>query len=322
MLRDLWQHVVATGARRVTVVLRFTLVVCLLAVPLGCPGSTKQTVTSQPESAASLVDIRPTIGLALGGGGARGFAEIGVLRVLEQEKIPIDLVVGTSVGSLIGAFYADTGSVLDAEFLAVTVEEEDLFDYGALAFFSGGLVKGERLERFLTTHLKHRTIEEMAVRFAAVATELRTGKTVAFERGAIAPAVHASCAIPGVFVPVQIGGVTYVDGGVTNPIPADIARAMGAHIVIAVAIPAAVPEDVPQNPVAVAYHSTTIMAGEIGRLRAREADVVIEPDVGDVAYDDFSLKKRLIADGEAAARAALPAIRREIWDRTRQNRTP
>ena len=270
-----------------------------------------------PRSQAPTEEVRPFIGVALGGGGARGFAEIGVLRVLEQERIPIDIVTGTSVGSLIGALFADTGSVLDAEFLAIQVEEEDLFDYRAFAVLSGGLVRGERLEAFLAAHLKHTSIEDMKVRFAAVATELRTGETRAFHSGPVARAVHASAAIPGVFVPVEIDGRVYVDGGVTNPVPVDVARQMGADVVIAVAIPAAIPESTPRNPLAIAYHAATIMAVEIGRLRAREADVLIAPDVGDVAYDDFTQKKRLIAAGEAAARAALPAIHAAIAAKTR-----
>ena len=124
----------------------------------------------------------PEVGLALGGGGARGFAEIGVIRALEREKVPIDVVVGTSVGSLIGALYADTGKSLDLEFSALTVTNEDLFDYKALAILTGGFVKGERLEEFLTQRLKNRDIEKMALPFAAVATDLRTGTTVVFGR--------------------------------------------------------------------------------------------------------------------------------------------
>lgn len=263
-------------------------------------------------------EVPPKVGVALGGGGARGFAHVGVLRVLEQEKIAVDAVAGTSVGSLIGALYADTGRVLDAEFHAVAVTGEDLFDYKALAFFSGGFVKGERLEEFLSAHLVHKSIEQFSVKFAAVAVSLSTGKDVAFQRGSVARAVHASCAIPGVFIPVEIGGVTYVDGGVTNPIPADVVRRMGADVVVAVAIPAAVPKAAPKNPIESALHAVTIMSGEIGRLRAREADVVIAPDVGDVMYDDFSQKKRLIAAGEAAARAAMPAIREAITRKTRR----
>jgi NTE family protein len=262
--------------------------------------------------------VPPKVGLALGGGGARGFAEIGVLRVLEQEKIPISFVAGTSVGSLVGALYADTGSVLDAEFHAVTVTEEDLFDYRALAVFSGGFVKGERLRRFVETNLKSRTIEQMKVPFAAVAVDAALGRAVVFRRGPVSSAVHASCAIPGVFVPVTIGERTYVDGGVVNPVPADVARSMGAEVVIAVSIPPLTRHTAPANPIAVAYQAVTIMSAEIARLRAREADVVVSPDVGDVAYDDFSQKKRLIAAGEEAARKALPAIRAAIAARTRR----
>lgn len=263
-------------------------------------------------------EVPPKIGLALGGGGARGFAEIGVLRVLEQEKIPISFVAGTSVGSLVGALYADTGRVLDAEFHAISVTEEDLFDYRAFAAFSGGFVKGERLRQFLAANLKSRSIEQMKIPYAAVAVDVATGRAVAFQRGAIAPAVHASCAIPGVFVPVEIAGRTYVDGGVVNPVPADVVRSMGADVVIAVSIPPLTRSTVPSNPVAVAYQSVTIMSAEIGRLRARDADVVITPDVGDVAYDDFTQKKRLISAGEDAARKALGQIRSAIAARTRK----
>jgi NTE family protein len=262
-------------------------------------------------------EIRPKIGLALGGGGARGFAHIGVLRVLEQEKIPIDFIAGTSVGSFVAALYADQGRTLDAEYRALDVQADDLFDYRALAIFSGGMVEGARLEKFLQTHLVHQRIEDMAVPFAAVAVDLKTGSTVVMNHGLAAPAVHASCAIPGVFVPVTIGATTYVDGGVTDPIPSDIARQMGADVVIALGISAPVPEQLPKNPVAVALHAVSVMSVEIARLRAREADVTIWPEVGNVAYDDFSQKKRLIEAGEAAARAALPEIRAAIAKKTR-----
>jgi NTE family protein len=292
--------------------LRLLLAVALLS-SFSCAEAPPPKTTAPP----ALQLVPPRIGLALGGGGARGFAHLGVLRVLEQEKIPVDLVVGTSVGSLIGALYADSGRVLDAEVLALLVTQEDLFDYGALAFFSGGLAKGEGIETFLRRHLKHQAIEEFAVSYGAVATELRTGKTVVFDRGAVAPAVRASSAIPGVFVPVEIAGVTYVDGGVTDPVPADVARLRGADLVIAVAIPPAVPREPPRNPIAVAYHAVTLMSAEIGRLRAAEADVVIEPIVGDVAYDDFSRRKQLIEAGENAARQALPAIRAAIAAKSR-----
>lgn len=262
-------------------------------------------------------EVLPKIGLALGGGGARGFAEIGVLRVLEQEKIPIDVVVGTSVGSLIGAIYADSGRVLDAEFIAIAINEEDIFDFKAFSFFSGGFVKGEKLESFINTRLRSKNIERMKIPYGAVAVDLRTGQSVLFDRGPVARAVHASCAIPGVFVPVEIGGRVFVDGGVTDPIPVDFAINKGADVVIAVAIAPALPPIAPKNPIEIAFHAVTIMSSEIGVLGVKNADVVIHPDVGNVAYDDFTQKKRLIEAGEKATRAALPAIREAIRVKTR-----
>jgi len=250
-----------------------------------------------------------TVALALGGGGARGFAEIGVLRVLEQEKIPIDLVVGTSVGALVGVLYADSGSVLDAEFHAVSLEPADVFDYGALSVFDGGLIRGDRLQEFLEKSLTHRNIEDMAVRFAAVAVDLAAGRSVVFDEGPAARAVRASAAIPGMFVPVVIDGRVLVDGAVVDPVPAGVARDLGADVVIAVAIPPELRPLAPKNMVEIIHRSVMVMGNEIAEARAREADVVIRPEVGSIAFDDFSRKKELIAAGEAAARAALPEIR-------------
>ncbi len=271
---------------------------------------------------ATDAQIPPKVGVALGGGGARGFAEIGVLRVLEQEKIPIHVIIGTSVGSLIGAIYADTGSVLDAEFHAIAIQEEDIFDFGAFSIFSGGFVKGEKLEAFLNTHLRNKTIEQMKIPYGAVAVDLRQGRSVLFDQGPVARAVHASCAIPGVFVPVEINGRVFVDGGVTDPIPVDFVRKKGADVVIAVVIDPALPQQTPKNPIEVAYHSVTIMSAQIGVLGVKDADVVIHPDVGNVTYDDFTQKKRLIEAGEKAARAALPEIRAAISAKTKPAPAP
>jgi len=290
-------------------------VLCIICFSLSA--CSKRGTIQEEKDALATKAVLPKVGIALGGGGARGIAEIGVLRVLEQEKIPINVVVGTSVGSLIGAIYADSGRVLDAEFIAISIKDEDIFDYRAFSFFSGGFVKGEKLELFLNTHLRNKNIENMAVPFGAVAVELRTGQSVIFDRGSVARAVHASCAIPGVFVPFEIGGEIFVDGGVTDPIPVDYAIQKGAEVVIAVAIPPALPPFAPKNPIEVAFHAITIMSSKIGELGVKDADVVIRPDVGNVAYDDFTQKKRLIDAGEKAARAALPAIREAIIAKTK-----
>lgn len=251
----------------------------------------------------------PKVGIALGGGGARGFAEIGVLRVLEQERIPIDVVVGTSVGALVGALYADTGRVLDAEFHAVAIEPDDIFDYGAMSVFAGGLIRGDRLQQFVERHLTNANIEDMTLRFAAVAVDLESGKTLVFREGSAARAVRASASIPGMFVPAMIDGRPVVDGAVVDPVPARVARDLGADVVIAVSIPPELRPVAPRNMMEIIHRSVSIMANEIAEARASEADVVIRPDVGSIAFDDFSKKKRLIEAGEAAAREALPEIR-------------
>ncbi len=293
---------------------RLSLVLALGAAAwlAGCAGA-----PPVPPPPVAREPIPPKVGLALGGGGARGFAHVGVLRVLEQERIPVDLVVGTSVGSLIGALYADTRSVMDLEFAAHAITSEDVFDYGALTFLSGGFIKGEKLQAFLGRNLKNKTIETLTMPFAAVAVDLRTGETVVLDKGPVAKAVHASAAIPGVFVPVELGGRTLVDGGCTDPVPAAVARRKGAEVVIAVPIAQAVPKTAPKNPLTIAYQAVSIMSAEITRWRASEADVVIAPEVGDVAFDDFTQKRRLIQAGADAARAALPAIRAAIAAKTR-----
>lgn len=255
---------------------------------------------------------RPRLGLALGGGGARGFAHIGVLRVLEAEGLWPDIVVGTSVGSLIGALVADGRNAAEVEHLALEVEKDDFFDYSPRSLLAGGLARGERIEHFVTAHTRTQLIEDLPIRYAAVAVALRTGEATVFDRGPLARAVRASCTIPGVFAPVEIDGVLYVDGGIVAPVPAEVARRLGAEVVLAVALPAAVPEECPRNPITVFLHAMDIMAAEIGRVYARDADVVIEPPVGDTAIDDLSNKGALIDAGAATMREALPLVRRAL----------
>lgn len=264
-----------------------------------------------------MVERRPTIGLALGSGGARGFAHLGVLRVLEEEEIPVDLLLGSSVGSLIGALWVGSPGPAEAGRIAGEVGRDDFFDFGPRAMFSGALARGEGIERFVRERIGEVAIESLPRRFGVVATELRTGRTVVFERGPLARAVRASCAIPGVFPPVEIDGELHVDGAVTAPVPAALVRARGIDLVIGVAIPAAIPDRRPESALQVVLRAIEILSTELELAKARDADILIVPEVGDVASDDFTQRERLIAAGEAAARAALPAIRAAIRERTR-----
>lgn len=254
---------------------------------------------------------RPKIGLVLGGGAARGFAHVGVIRALEQEKIPIDLIVGTSVGSLIGALYADKPSSFDLEIIAFKLEKEDLFDFSVLASGTGP-VKGDRLEEFVKEKVAREKIEDLPVPFAAVATNLNTGEQVVLNSGSIARAVRASSSIPGVFTPVRYRDLTLVDGGVVNNVPVDVARAMGADLVIAVNIGNDLSNYNTANIIDITLQAVNIMEKEISTFKTRDADILIEPIVGFVKTMDFSKKESLMRTGMKAGKNAVPEIQKKI----------
>jgi len=254
---------------------------------------------------------RPKVALVLGGGAARGFAHIGVIRVLEQEKIPVDLIVGTSVGSLIGALYAHEANSFELEWTAFGLTRDDLLDY-ALIGATMGPIKGERLEQFVAKRVPVTNIESLKIPFAAVATDLNRGKRVVLDRGPLPRSIRASCAIPGVFQPVELGGKILVDGGTVDNLPVSVAREKGADIVIAVDISQNVTNFNITNLVDVTLQAVHIMFSENVSRRRNEADVLITPAVGDVAMMDFSQKKRLMQAGMEAARAAMPAVRQAL----------
>ena len=255
----------------------------------------------------------PKIALVLGGGAARGFAHIGVIRVLEQEKIPIDLIVGTSVGSLIGAIYAYDVNSFELEWSAFTLERDDIFDYGLMTVFTGlGAAKGEKLEEFVTTRVPIADIEDLKIPFAAVATDLNRGVRVVLDRGPLARAVRASCSIPVVFQPVEHQGGLLVDGGLLDNLPVSVARERGADIVIAVDISVNVENHDITNLIEVIVQSINIMAAENMRRRKQEADVLISPAVGSVGMMDFGQKKLCMQAGIEATQKAMPEIRKKI----------
>jgi NTE family protein len=255
----------------------------------------------------------PRIALALGGGAARGFAHIGVIRVLEAEKIPIDLVVGTSVGSLIGALYAQKRDVFDLEWTAFALTQDDLLDTGVMNALVGmGLAKGERLEKFVESKVQVKTIEALQVPFAAVAADLNWGTKVVIDRGSVARAVHASSAVPGLFEPVSHLGKVLVDGGVVENIPIATARERGADLVVAVEIGEGVANSEIHNLVDVLLQSANIMFAINSEHSKHGADVLITPDVKGVGMLDFTQKKRCMQAGMEAARAAVPRIHAAI----------
>lgn len=256
---------------------------------------------------------KPKVALVLSGGAARGFAHIGVIRALEQEKIPIDLIVGTSVGSLIGAIYAGDRNSFELEWTAFTLEKESIFDYGLITAFTGmGLAKGTRLEEFVKTKIPIANIENLKIPYAAVATDLNLGKRVVLDKGSVVKAVHASSAIPGVFEPVQHQGRLLVDGGVTDNIPIDVARELGADFVIAVDISENVENHNITNLVDVMLQAVNIMFNENVLSHKNNADVLVTPAVGKVAMLDFTKKKQCMLAGIEATQKIMPEIKEKL----------
>lgn len=252
---------------------------------------------------------RPVIGLALGSGGKRGFAHIGVLKALEAAGIKPDLIVGTSAGSMVGALFASGLSAGEIERIAEGIESPLL---GRAVIPGRGLLSSEPIQSFVNRHVGNRRIEELAIPFAAVATDAQSGAETVFNRGNTGMAVRASSSVPVFFQPVTIGGREYVDGTLVSPVPVGVARRMGADVVIAVNVAYTPREAALRDPIDMLFQTMQIMATTINRLRLRQADVVIEPDIAGMGKVTFADKRALIALGEHAARQMLPELRARI----------
>lgn len=250
----------------------------------------------------------PKLGLALGGGAARGFAHIGVIQVLEENGIQPNMVVGTSAGSLVAAFYASGKTGAQLQWLADSMDESQLTDW-TVPFFSRGMLRGEALGRYVNSQLNGLRIEDVKMPLGIVATDLQTGDGILFRRGDIATAVRASSAVPSVFEPVRIGTKDYVDGGLVSPVPVRYARQMGADIVIAVDISSR-PEDAKTTDMLkVLLQTFSIMGKSISQLEMAQAEVVVRPALPDVGSAEFTARQKSIEAGRAAMKLALPALK-------------
>jgi NTE family protein len=248
---------------------------------------------------------RPRVGLALAGGFARGIAHIGVLRVLREAGIPIDCVAGTSVGALIGASYCSGASLDEMEKIgAVTT----FADFGRWTPSWLGLATNQRMEKYLARFTTAKKFEELHTPLAVATTDINAGVSVYYSHGPIAPVVRASCAYPGLFVPIQYDGRTLVDGFLTAPVPVEGALLLGADIVIAVYLEAGNVEE-PRTFTDVLSRSFNILQRHTDLTWRTQADVVIEPDVKPFVWDDFTKTPEMVAAGATAALAALPQIR-------------
>jgi NTE family protein len=269
----------------------------------------------QPASAPVLTPPRPLrVGLALGGGAARGFAHIGVIQVLEENGVKVDYVTGTSVGSLVAALYA---SGRNGAALAAMADQMDESAFADWAFPGRGLIRGEALARYVRENTGGRTIEQMVVPLGIVATDLDSGQAILFQRGDAGTAVRASSSVPAVFTPVKIGTREYVDGGLVSPVPVRFARQMGAELVIAVDI-SAIPDGAPTgDPMRMLLQTFAIMGKSINTFELRDADVLLRPKLAGVSSADFSNRKRSIQAGRDAMTAALPELKAKLFAKPR-----
>ena len=289
----------------------------LVAVLAGCsslPPATVEPALPPVVAVPSVPEVpqrAPRLGLALGGGAARGFAHVGVIQVLEQNGIRPDLVVGTSAGSLVAALYASGMNAAALERAALSMEEATLTDW-TLPFSGRGVLRGEALARYVRQAVGGRVIEQMPLPLGILATDLGNGQGTVFRRGDTALAVRASSAVPGVFTPVSIAGRDYVDGGLVAPVPVSQARAMGAEVVLAVDISADPEGNDAGGLLKALLQTTAIMGQSINRHELRGADVVLRPALSGVGSADFSSRQRSIAAGRAAMQAALPRLKAEL----------
>ena len=266
---------------------------------------------AQPDKATFPERRTARIGLALGGGAARGFAHVGVIQVLEEARLHPQLVTGTSAGSLVAALYASGKNSQELRRVAETMEEAEITDW-MMPILNRGALRGEALAKYVNTQVGGKSIEQMKIPLGIVATDLRTGEAVTFRRGNTGSAVRASSAVPAVFQPVRIGEREYVDGGLVSPVPVKQAREMGANFVIAVDI-SSDPEGNPAGDTfQILMQTFAIMGKSINTLALREAEFVVRPPLSGVKSADFGARRRSIEAGRSVMLAMLPQLKSRI----------
>ena len=300
----------------------FSLAVVLVLA--GCAVTPPSSRVEPPKLADSLpgtvtvARIPPRIGLALGGGAARGFAHVGVIQVLEEAGIRPSLVVGTSAGSLVAAIYASGKNGAQLQQIALTMEEATITDW-TLPIFGNGMLRGDALARYVNAQVGLKVIETMTMPLGIVATDLQSGHGMLFQRGDTGTAVRASSAVPAVFQPVKISGREYVDGGLVSPVPVRFARQMGAELVIGVDISSAPEGNIASGVLQILLQTFAIMGKSINDFELKEADVVVRPLLNGVGSSDFGARRRSIEAGRQAMLQMLPQLKAAIAAKSRGN---
>ena len=284
------------------------------------PTPTTPTAPSAPSKAVAVevppaVRVPPKLGLALGGGAARGFAHIGVIQVLEEAGLRPDFVAGTSAGSVVAALYASGKTGAQLQQIGESMEEAAITDW-TLPVFNSGILRGDALAKYVNQQVGGRSIENMTVPLGIVATDLYSGEMMVFQRGDTGLAVRASSAVPAIFQPVKISGRSYVDGGLVSPVPVRAARRMGAQVVLAIDITSPPDSSGSDNTLTVLLQTASIMGKSINAFELKEADVVVRPDLRAVSSADFSSRKKAIEAGRRAMLELLPQLRAAILAKT------
>ena len=288
------------------------------AVVVAAPAT--PTAPSVPSKAVAVevppaVRVPPKLGLALGGGAARGFAHIGVIQVLEEAGLRPDFVAGTSAGSVVAALYASGKTGAQLQQIGESMEEAAITDW-TLPVFNSGVLRGDALAKYVNQQVGGRAIENMTVPLGIVATDLYSGEMMVFQRGDTGMAVRASSAVPAIFQPVKISGRSYVDGGLVSPVPVRAARRMGAQVVLAIDITSPPDSSGSDNTITVLLQTASIMGKSINAFELKEADVVVRPDLRAVSSADFSSRKKAIEAGRRAMLELLPQLRAAILAKT------
>ena len=282
-----------------------------IETPIAGPTTSPTTSPTTPVPISTEPVAPPKVlhlGLALGGGAARGFAHVGVIQVLEEAGIQPDLVVGTSAGSLVAALYASGKNSAQLRRVAETMEEAEITDW-MMPILNRGALRGEALARYVNAQVGNRLIEQMKMPLGIVATDLHNGEAVLFRRGNTGSAVRASSAVPAVFQPVKIGSREYVDGGLVSPVPVRQAREMGANVVIAVDI-STDPEGSPASDTfQILMQTFNIMGKSLNTLLLRDADLVVKPALMGVKSADFAARRKSIEAGREAMLKAMPRLK-------------
>lgn len=284
----------------------------LSVVLLAACATPPPTPAPPPDPAPTVVPAPkppPRVALVLGGGAARGFAHIGVIKALEAQGIVPDIVVGTSAGSVVGVLYAAGLDGFALQKLALGMQEDMVTDW---TLPNRGVLKGEALQEFINRNVKNQPLQKLRRPVGVVATDLLSGEMMLFRRGDAGIAVRASSAVPGVFQPVEISGREYVDGGLTSPVPAQSARAMGADFVIAVDISSVGRREKLSGTLDVLLQTFAVMGQALSRHELEKADVVIRPKTAAVSSTNFEDRHLAILEGEKAAAVVMAELKARL----------